>query len=109
MNDSKRVTTIGGIKAVDITFRGGRYQSEINKELGIEERAKGEPEIPETSNPKAIVEYYAGVLSSGVCDGSLADVYKNSIKIINAYIQLEKENKELKLKLLRMENGNENS
>lgn len=98
---NNRVTTVGNIKAVDITFKGGRLQSEIAKEIEAENPERENAEVPTSTDPKKIRDYYKSEMENPDLDSTLRELYKHTFAIVCEYIELKDENINLKLKLLR--------
>lgn len=71
---------------VNITYTGGRKQSEILNEIHGEAQVSGEPEVPMSSTPEQVILYFEEIVAD-TSDMQKKHIYSQAIKWIK---ELEK-------------------
>lgn len=97
-------TTTRGFTVEDITYKHARRQSEIDKELGVEEPVAQEVEVPVSLTPEQVIAYYQGLIS--VSDNTNEKmVFSHTIRWIKELQKVKAELNLYKLKEEREENA----
>lgn len=97
----QRTTTSNIFRVEDVTFRGARKQSEIDKELGIEpDVSTDEVEVPVSLTPEQIKSFYLKKIQA-TQDQAQRRVYAQTIKWIDELQSVKAELMQYKMKELR--------
>lgn len=99
------MTTTGSIRVEDITFKGARKQSEIDKEIVKGDSADIEVKVPVSLTPEQVVVFYKSLIVSTRGTPEKL-VYAQTIKWIEELQKLKAEVRQMKL---REERDNVNS
>ena len=96
-----RVTTVkNGFRVEDITFHGGRNQSEILNEMGETQIDEGDIPIPVSHTPEQIKTFFENKKNAAISSNEKA-IYDQTIKWIDEYLELHKKVIALELKQKR--------
>lgn len=102
---SQQVTTTkGGIRVEDITFRGARRQSEIDKELNVLPEEKQEIKAPVSLTPEQVKLYYLTCIQHTE-DQSTKKVYYQTIKWIDELQKVKSKLMQYELKEMKANAG----
>lgn len=89
MSINNMTTTRNGFKVQDITFRGARKQSEIDKEIEHEEPVEQEVKAPVSLTPEQIKDFYTAKIKASH-DSNEKRVYSHTIKCLDELVTLRK-------------------
>ena len=87
-------------EVIDVTFHGGRKQSEILREAGIVPETEKEPEVPVSLTPEQLEQYCISMVQS-TKDQHKRRVYAHFMKLIKENESMKQELRRYKLKELR--------
>ena len=89
MSRNNVTTTLNGFRVEDITFRGARRQSEIDKEIDTVEEDEVEVKAPVSLTPEQVKMFYVSKIAVAK-DSNEKRVYAQTIKWIDEMIDTKK-------------------
>lgn len=90
----------GNCEVVDITFKGGRNQSEVAKELGVAPKEEKEVTVPSSLTPEQLKLYCLETIKSTDSQNKRR-IYAHFFRVIEENETLKQELRKYKLKELR--------
>ena len=82
-------TTLKGFRVEDVTFKNARKQSEIDKEIGVEEVESSEVKAPISITPEQVKEFYQRKIECAT-DSNEKRVYSQTIAWIDELAETKK-------------------